>query len=135
MLALEKFFELSQHGTSVRQEVTAGLTTFAAMALGGDIAIPEVRDPQLEISLVVADPDLTTPIGIAVDRQNRIFVVESHTHERKPDYPGPKQDRIKIILESSAGEKEAPSGVLDCAKAHLRASYRGQLLVRGSCFR
>lgn len=29
---LDKFFHLSEHGTSVRQEVTGGLTTFAAMA-------------------------------------------------------------------------------------------------------
>lgn len=32
MSALDKFFQLKEHGTSVRQEITAGFTTFAAMA-------------------------------------------------------------------------------------------------------
>ena len=50
--------------------------------------------PGFQAELLAAEPDLVTPIGCAVDPQGRIYVVESHTHFRQPDYPGPKSDRI-----------------------------------------
>lgn len=36
-----------------------------------------VHDPRLELSLFAADPDIVTPIGMAIDRSDRIFVIES----------------------------------------------------------
>ncbi len=80
---------------------------FAGRAASPDLAAfprPVVKDPLLQIELLSAEPDLVTPIGCAVDRKGRIFVVESHTHFPKPDYAGPKSDRI-LIFSGVAGEK------------------------------
>src|SRR5678809_1436426 len=64
---------------------------------GGEITVPEVKDNRLELRLVAAEPDIVTPIGVAIDRSNRVFVVESHTHFPATNYPGPKTDRIKMF--------------------------------------
>ena len=48
----------------------------------------------MSIQLLAAEPDLVTPIGCAVDARGQIYVVESHTHFPKPDYAGPKSDRL-----------------------------------------
>ncbi|HEV3417890.1 MAG TPA: PVC-type heme-binding CxxCH protein [Pirellulales bacterium] len=65
----------------------------AALAAAG----PQVTDPRLKIELFAESPQIVTPIGIAVDGKGRVFVVESHTHQRPADYQGPKTDRIRMI--------------------------------------
>jgi putative membrane-bound dehydrogenase-like protein len=65
---------------------------------------PKLLVPDLKLELLAAEPDLVTPIGAAVDSRGRIFVVESHTHFPKADYPGPKSDRI-LIFSGTPGEK------------------------------
>ncbi|HEV2972442.1 MAG TPA: PVC-type heme-binding CxxCH protein [Pirellulales bacterium] len=60
-------------------------------------APPQVTDPRLKIELFAESPQIVTPIGIAVDAQGRVFVVESHTHQRPADYQGPKSDRIRVF--------------------------------------
>src|SRR5688572_11718462 len=67
------------------------LTTFGAPA------VPVLKDSRLKISLFASEPDIVTPVGIAVDRSTRIFVIESHTHFPKTNYPGPKSDQIKVF--------------------------------------
>ncbi len=69
------------------------------------IDLPVLSDPRLQLSLFAAEPDIVTPIGIAVDKQNRVFVVESHTHFPKRDYPGPKYDRVKIFQDTDGDGK------------------------------
>ena len=69
------------------------------------IDLPVVSDPRLQLGLFAAEPDIVTPIGIAVDKQNRVFVVESHTHFPKPNYPGPKYDRVKIFQDTDGDGK------------------------------
>lgn len=59
----------------------------------------EVNDGRLELTLFAENPDIMTPIGIAVDSLNRIFVLESHTHLEPSDYEGPDSDRIKILVD------------------------------------
>jgi hypothetical protein len=68
------------------------LPTFAA-----EIQVPALKDPRLTLTLFKAEPEIVTPIGIAVDEKGSIFVVESHTHFPKKDYPGPKYDCIKVF--------------------------------------
>ncbi len=81
----------------------------AATAPGVGIATPVPSDPQLQISLVAAEPQIVTPIGIAVDRRQRLFVVESHTHHRPPEYKGPSTDRVKVFLDTdNDGIPDAP---------------------------
>ncbi len=67
------------------------LLVFAACA-----AETKLNDPQnrFEITLFAEAPQIVTPIGAAVDKQHRVYAIESHTHFRPKDYVGPKTDRI-----------------------------------------
>jgi putative membrane-bound dehydrogenase-like protein len=79
------------------------LLSFVPATLAGGapkIAIPKVNDPELRLQLFAAEPDIVTPTGIAIDEKHRIFVIESHTHFPKKDYPGPKTDLVKMFVDS-----------------------------------
>ncbi len=54
---------------------------------------PEVQDNAIHITLV--DTSVMTPIGLAIDSHDDLYVLESHTHAPPKDYPGPSFDRIK----------------------------------------
>lgn len=73
------------------------------LLLGSSIfaATPKPVDPQLEFTLVASEPQIVTPIGIAIDKRNRLFVVESHTHHRPADYKGPETDLVKVLTDSN----------------------------------
>ena len=58
---------------------------------------PQLNDNRLQVTLYASDPDIVTPIGSIVDAQGRLFVIECHTHNPPPDYPGPKGDVIKVF--------------------------------------
>src|SRR5690554_5197681 len=60
--------------------------------LPGDV---QVHDDRLELSLVAEDPDIVTPIGIAVDSKDRLYILNSHTHTPLMGYEGPDGDKIK----------------------------------------
>ena len=62
---------------------------------------PVVLDNRLELTLFAEDPAIVTPIGIAIDTLDRIFVLESHTHQPPANYTGPKSDRIKIFVDKN----------------------------------
>ncbi|CAN5596333.1 c-type cytochrome [soil metagenome] len=66
---------------------------------------PQVFDERLELSLFAEDPDIVTPIGIAIDDQDRIFVLESHTHQPPKDYEGPNGDLVKIFKDNNGDGK------------------------------
>ncbi|NHE59235.1 dehydrogenase [Cyclobacterium sp. GBPx2] len=55
-----------------------------------------VLDERLELTLMKQDPEIVTPIGIAVDEKDRVYVLESHTHLPPKDYQGPDHDLIKV---------------------------------------
>lgn len=65
------------------------------------IAMPKSSDPQLEFTLIASEPQIVTPIGLAIDKRNRMFVVESHTHHRPADYKGPETDQVKVFLDTN----------------------------------
>ena len=65
------------------------------------LATPKSSDPQLEFTLVASEPQIVTPIGIAIDKRSRLFVVESHTHHRPPEYKGPETDRVKVMTDTN----------------------------------
>ena len=54
-----------------------------------------VKDPNLVLELVAASTDIQTPIGMAIDDKDDLYVLESHTHSPPEDYQGPGFDRIK----------------------------------------
>ena len=60
---------------------------------------PTLVDDRLELKLFAEDPEIVTPIGIAIDSEDRIFVLESHTHSAPPDYDGPDGDIIKVFAD------------------------------------
>ena len=64
-------------------------------------SIPQVHDERLSLSLFSEDPDIVTPIGLAIAPDDRIFVVESHTHSPPKGYPGPKGDRIRVFQDQN----------------------------------
>ena len=67
----------------------------------------ESHDPSIEsISLFATDPEIVTPIGVAVAPDGRVFVQENHTHKRKRDYEGPEKDRI-LVFEDTDGDGKA----------------------------
>ncbi|MEZ4701245.1 MAG: hypothetical protein R2834_12985 [Rhodothermales bacterium] len=65
---------------------------------------PIAVDERLVLTLVASDPDLVTPIGLAIDGEDRLYVLESHTHTQPADYAGPTSDRIKRFVEGDEAE-------------------------------
>jgi putative membrane-bound dehydrogenase-like protein len=55
----------------------------------------KVLDADLHLDLVATEPDIVTPIGIAFDAADNMYVLESNTHTPPKDYGGAKFDRIK----------------------------------------
>lgn len=60
-----------------------------------------ILDERLELTLMKQDPEVVTPIGIAIDEQDRVYVLESHTHLPPKDYQGPDHDLIKVYEDSN----------------------------------
>lgn len=59
---------------------------------------PNVHHPNIKgVTLFAQNPDIVTPIGIAVASDGRVFVQENHTHKRNSDYEGPETDRILVF--------------------------------------
>ena len=77
------------------QSILVCLLLIALSASAAQLNVPVLKDPNLTLTLFKAEPEIVTPIGIAIDEKSGIFVVESHTHFPKKDYPGPRYDRIK----------------------------------------
>lgn len=61
---------------------------------------PQLLDDQLRLSLVAEDPEIVTPVGIAIDSLDRVYVLESHTHTPPDDYAGPVGDQVKVFKTS-----------------------------------
>src|SRR5262245_15221981 len=61
---------------------------------------PPRADSHYKLELVAQEPQIVTPIGVAFDREGRLLVVESHTHQRPRTYQGPAADRIRIFVDS-----------------------------------
>jgi putative membrane-bound dehydrogenase-like protein len=80
--------------------LAAGLLPIFGSAGGPGYDVPVVHDSRLEVVLFASDPEIVTPIGAVVDAAGALLVVESHTHSAPSDYPGPKADRIKRLVDT-----------------------------------
>jgi putative membrane-bound dehydrogenase-like protein len=69
--------------------------------------MPKVHESGLTLTLFAEDPDIVTPIGMVVGDDDKIYVIESHTHNRPTNYKGPSGDVIKVFVD---GDK---NGVAD----------------------
>lgn len=59
---------------------------------------PKIHHPNIKsVSLFAQNPQIVTPVGIAVAPDGRVFVQENHTHKRNSNYKGPKNDRILVF--------------------------------------
>ncbi len=96
---------------------------------------PHVLDERLELTLFAENPAIVTPIGIAVDSLDRIFVLESHTHLAPADYAGPKSDQIKIFKDGDGqpgnGQPESASVFADGFREGVNIAFspEGNLYV------
>lgn len=70
------------------------------MCSSGLTSPPRVADERYKLELIASEPQIVTPIGMAFDRQGRLLVIESHTHERPVGYDGPAGDRIRMFSDS-----------------------------------
>ena len=56
---------------------------------------PEIHYPNIaSITLFAQNPDIVTPVGVAVGPDGRVFVQENQTHKRNSGYEGPEFGRI-----------------------------------------
>ena len=58
---------------------------------------PTAVDKRLAIELFAAEPEHRHAHGNRRRRAGRVLVIESHTHFRPKDYPGPPADRIRLF--------------------------------------
>jgi putative membrane-bound dehydrogenase-like protein len=63
--------------------------------------IPNLLDARLSLSLLAQDPEIVTPVGIAIASLDRVYVLESHTHLPPENYPGPKGDNVKVFTDTN----------------------------------
>jgi hypothetical protein len=77
------------------------LLIVASTRIDGQPSGPIVHDPRLRLTLYAQEPDIVTPVGLAIDSKDRLFVIESHTHLAPADYPGPRTDRIKVFEDTN----------------------------------
>ncbi|MFP6873860.1 MAG: PVC-type heme-binding CxxCH protein [Verrucomicrobiales bacterium] len=84
------------------------LLTACLVPLSVAPAEPELLDDRYKLTLFAESPDLSTPIGCAIDGKGRVLVIESHTHFRPEGYIGPKEDRI-LALSDTDGDGKADS--------------------------
>jgi len=70
---------------------------FAAASLSAQL--PSLNEPGHRLTLFAENPDIVTPIGMAIDANDQIFVIESHTHNPPKDYEGPHSDLIKVFVD------------------------------------
>ena len=99
----------------------------------------KIHRPGVKLTLVAEHPQVATPIGIGVDKQGRVWVVNSHTHMRPDDYPGPQHDEIVVLSKPGAdgrmqersvfyNKTTATMGLLLGADGWVYLSERGRLL-------
>lgn len=83
------------------KSVLLGWLCFSLLVGGtqADERNPEVvmLRPGVQLTMVAQHPALSTPTGIDVDDQGRVWVVATHTHFRPEDYVGPEHDEILVF--------------------------------------
>jgi len=92
--------------------VNSLIAVLAAISLadGSKTTPPKAVDSRLVFERVAAEPEIVTPTGIAVDSRGRVLVIESHTHFRPANYPGPPADRIRVFEDRNQDGKPECTG-------------------------
>src|SRR6056297_466984 len=114
---------------SPRLSAPVMLTCITAFALvpgrsGAEGDPPQVHDRRLQLTHVAEDPEIVTPIGLAIDDRDRLFVLESHTHQAPADYNGPNADRVKMFTDAdSDGHFEQQSVFADGIEQGMNLAF------------
>ncbi|MGV3773318.1 MAG: PVC-type heme-binding CxxCH protein [Verrucomicrobiales bacterium] len=87
--------------------------------------------PGFEMNVFAEQPEISTPVGIAIDGKDRIYVVESHTHQTPSDYKGPNGDLIKIFKDDDGdGKSDSVSVFASGFRASMNLAFaKGQLYL------
>jgi|694.fasta_scaffold39662_3 putative membrane-bound dehydrogenase-like protein len=123
---------------AVAWAISAGAAWLPARA--AEPVVPRAVEPRHTIELVAADPDIVTPVGCTHDARGRLLVIESHTHFRPANYPGPPHDRIRLVEDADGdGRADRFSTFFEGTRATmaLRAAADGWIYVatRAEVFR
>ena len=82
----------------------AALLSATCLAAESAEVAPMLDHPNIKgITLFAENPDIVTPVGIAVAPDGRVFAQENNTHQRPRDYAGADTDRI-LIFEDTDGD-------------------------------
>jgi hypothetical protein len=89
------------------------LSLFLGPAVGSaEIETPTVNDPDLQLTLFAAEPDIGTPVGIA---NAAVFSSSNHTRIfpnriiRDPNVTGSKSSRTQMAMENRTGFRPLPT--------------------------
>lgn len=86
------------------------LVTLALSVSNGHCAEPQALVPGCRLELLAREPVIVTPIGVAINANGGVLVVESHTHQRPDNYDGPHSDRIRLFRDADGdGKFDAPT--------------------------
>ncbi|MDA0346354.1 MAG: c-type cytochrome [Verrucomicrobia bacterium] len=84
---------------SSRLSILFGLLILLNRSVFVSAQMPEVHESGLTLTLFAEDPDIVTPVGMVVGDDDKIYVIESHTHNRPNNYKGPTGDVIKVFVD------------------------------------
>ena len=99
---------------------------------------PRVLDSRYHLELVASEPEIVTPVAIAFDREGRLLVIESHTHQRPDDYEGPQFDRIRCLNDTDGdGKLETVTTYYEGSSQtmSLAVSWRIDSMLSWNCLR
>ena len=78
------------------------LALFLAGSLQADS--PKVLDSRYSLELISENPNIVTPIGMCIDDNGTLLIIESHTHHPKGKQPFP-HDRIRSLVDADGDGK------------------------------
>ena len=88
----------------------------------------------MRLESIAEAPEIVTPIGLAIDQEDALYVLESHTHLAYEDYPGPAYDRVKKGIDENGDG--IPEQWITFADSHRRrdeylSGLNGQIICSG----
>jgi putative membrane-bound dehydrogenase-like protein len=96
-----------------------GIASLAFTGMSAAEVSLTVHDDRLQVALMAEAPSIRNPIGIAVDQEDRVYIIESHTSHRPSNYDGPESDRLQMILDRD--DDGVPDSITTAAEGFRQA--------------
>lgn len=107
-----------------RKNYTLCLLLLTATSSAGLGDTPELSETGLKLTLFAENPDIVTPIGMVVGDDDKVYVIESHTHSPPSDYEGPDGDIVKVFVdEDKDGVADSSSVFAEGFKAGMNLAF------------